>query len=79
MVYGYDSRVVNEFGLRQMREVTVATKPEVLRTLAAFLLDAATELESSEVSAHWHKHASRELARAMGCDFIIAAAKPEFR
>ena len=78
MIYGYDSRAINEFGLKQMREISVSVSPEVLRELAGFLSDAADELEGA-VSDHWHRHASDDLQRKVGCDLIILNRKPEVR
>jgi hypothetical protein len=70
MIYGYDSRTINEYGLKQMREVSVSVDPDDLRALAEFLTDAADELEGG-VSGHWHKHAPDSLRRRLGCDFIV--------
>jgi hypothetical protein len=79
MTYGYNRRVLNEFGLKQMKEVTVAARPEALRELAMFLVDAARQLETESTSDSWHRHCDSSLKRSLGCDFIVAAHKPEAR
>ena len=70
MIYGYDSRTVNEYGLRQMREISVAAQPNALRELAGFFLQCADELETA-TSGHWHRHASASLQREVGCDVVV--------
>jgi hypothetical protein len=70
MIYGYDSRTINEYGLRQMREISVAASPVALRELAQFFGECADELESGG-SSHWHRHASTSLQRQLGCDVIV--------
>ena len=47
MICGYDIKELNEYGLEQMSEVSLAASPEALRQLAAFLIEAAEELEES--------------------------------
>jgi len=76
MIYGYESRIVNEYGLKQMREISVATRPDALRDLARFLLQCADELETA-ASGHWHRHASASLQREIGCDVVVLNSKPE--
>jgi len=71
MIYGYDSRTVNEYGLKQMREISVVAPPVILRELARFLIECADELETAG-SDHWHRHASAVLERDVGCDVIVA-------
>ena len=78
MIYGYDSRTLNEYGLKQMREVSVAVSSDDLRALADFLTNAADELDGA-VSCHWHKHAPDSLQRALGCDIIVLNSNPEVR
>ncbi|HEX4142449.1 MAG TPA: hypothetical protein VHY91_02775 [Pirellulales bacterium] len=74
MIYGYVDRVVNEeFNLSQMREISVAADPASLRSLAAFLGDAAKELEAEPRSVFWHQHVPDELRKSLGCDFIVIA------
>jgi hypothetical protein len=70
MIYGYDSRTINEYGLKQMREISVTASPVALRELAQFLMECADELEAS-ASNHWHRHASCALRREVGCDVIV--------
>ena len=79
MIYGYDSRTINEYGLKQMREISVSAHPEALRALAEFLVEAASELESKEVSSHWHKHLPSEMKKTLGCDVVVLAGKPKIR
>jgi len=73
MIYGYDSGTINEYGLRQMREISVAVSPDDLRALAEFLTSAADELQGG-VSDHWHKHVSDSLQRRLGCDVIVLSS-----
>jgi hypothetical protein len=79
MIYGYDARTINAYGLKQMREISIAVRPVTLRALAQFLRDSADELESASVSTHWHKHLDVELHRELGCDVIVLAVKPDAR
>ena len=62
MIYGYDSRTVNEYGLKQLREISLAVSPDDLRELADFLRDTAVELEGA-ASDHWHRHIPDPLRR----------------
>jgi hypothetical protein len=78
MIYGYDSRPVDEHGLKQMREIHLALRPHELRALSEFLADAATELEGA-ASAAWHLHAPDELSRSLGGSVIVFASKHEHR
>lgn len=78
MIYGYDSRTVNEYGLKQLREISLAVSPDGLRELAAFLQDSAEELAGA-TSDHWHRHMPDELRRKLGCDVVILNSKPEVR
>ena len=76
MIYGYDSRTVNEYGLRQMKEVSVSASPEALRGLAAFLVATAEELEGA-ASGHWHRHIPSSLKKQLECDLIVLNSKPD--
>ena len=83
MIYGYDTKVVNEYGLRQMREISISLSPKGLRALADFLLEAANELESaksrleaanepeSAESRNWHRHSPSSVHQEVGCDIVI--------
>ncbi len=75
MIYGYDSRTINEYGLKQMREISLAARPDALRELARFLDQCADELETA-ASSHWHRHAPSSLQRDVGCDVIVLNSKP---
>ena len=70
MIYGYDIQTVNDHGLKQMGEVSLSVPSAVLRKLAAFLLQAADELEIA-TSPHWHKHSPSSLESELGCNVII--------
>lgn len=74
MIYGYeeDSRPLNEYGLKRLREVTLSVTADELRKVAAFLAAAADEMETGPVSIHWHRHAPSELRKAIGCDVIVS-------
>ncbi|MBI1901860.1 MAG: hypothetical protein HYS13_12210 [Planctomycetia bacterium] len=71
MIYGYDDRTVNEHGLKQMRVVSICAKPIALRELAAFLVEAAAELESGPKHSSWHRHHGPELKQLLGCDVVV--------
>lgn len=78
MIYGYDSRTENEYGLKQLREISFAVSPDDLRELANFLMKTAEELEGT-VSGHWHRHLPDSLRRKVGCDVIVLNGKPDVR
>jgi len=78
MIYGYDSRTINEYGLKQLKEISIAVSPDVLRALAEFLSHAADELEQAE-SGSWHRHVPSALQKGIGCDVVILNGKPEVR
>ncbi len=64
MIYGYDSCTINEYGLRQMREISIAAAPSALRQLADFLQEAADDMANAS-SSHWHKHVPSALQRLL--------------
>ncbi|MBI1372199.1 MAG: hypothetical protein GC159_05485 [Phycisphaera sp.] len=73
MIYGYDVQVINEHGLKQMREISIEADAPTLRELAAFLGSVADEMDAStHISPHWHRHAPAKLAEQLGGDFIVA-------
>jgi hypothetical protein len=74
MIYGYDSATLNEFGLKQMREISLDLWPDDLRKLADFLSSMADELEEAE-SPSWHRHAPDELRQTIGCDVVVCNGK----
>jgi len=76
MIYGYDSQTINEYGLKQMREISIAADAGALRELAEFISECADELESA-VSRHWHRHAPASLQRGVGCDVIVINAESD--
>jgi hypothetical protein len=78
MIYGYECRTINEYGLKQLREVSFAMSPDDLRELADFLKEAAEELGGAS-SDHWHRHAPDALQRKIGCEVIVLNSKPEIR
>ena len=75
MIYGYDIQTINEHGLKLMREISISTSSEDLRSLADFLAKAAEELEGA-ASAQWHKHAPDSLRRRLDCDVIVLNGEP---
>jgi len=77
MIYGYDSRSINEYGLKQMREISIAATPNALREMAQFLQEVAEQLENSAGSSHWHKHAPSAMQKALECDVVILRNKPD--
>ena len=76
MIYGYDTRTVNESGLQEMGEVSIRAEPSLLRSLARHIDHVASEMESagaSVVHPHWHRHLPDALKRELGCDVIVCA------
>jgi hypothetical protein len=70
MIFGYDSRPINNYGLKQMNEISIEASPDALRALAQFLAEAAEDLPQA-MSDQWHRHIPQELQRALGCDVIV--------
>ncbi|MEE8451920.1 MAG: hypothetical protein V3R99_08395 [Thermoguttaceae bacterium] len=62
--------MINDYGLKEMREVSIAASSDDLRTLAEFLANAADDVDNAE-SCHWHKHVPDSLCRVLGCDIIV--------
>ncbi len=57
MVYGYSNGTVNEFGLHELREVTLVMTPSQLRQVADFLLEMAKQMEAGVLRGeHAHCH-----------------------
>jgi hypothetical protein len=75
MIYGYDVRTVNEYGLKQMREVSIHAAPKALRDLAAFLVESAAELEKGPKHSNWHRHHGSDLKQLLGCDVVVCNAE----
>jgi len=74
VIYGYVNQIVNEqFGLAQMREVSIAATPASLRSLAEFLQAAADDLDAEPRSVLWHLHIPDDLRQSLGCDVIVLA------
>jgi hypothetical protein len=69
MIYGYGRRTLNEYGLNEMREISISISAPRLRKLAEYLIQSASELDRA--GGHWHKHAPAALAREIGCDVIV--------
>ncbi|MBA3316303.1 MAG: hypothetical protein M3552_12670 [Planctomycetota bacterium] len=76
MIYGYGGKSLNEYGLTEMREVSLSATPIQLRQIATHLLDAADELDRQTVSAHWHRHLPKQVCESLGCDVIVASPPP---
>lgn len=79
MIYGYVAKIVDdEYGLSEMRKVSVSTSPSVLRELAKFIIDAVAEFEEAgPVSRSWHRHVPGALARELGCDLAVCPKSAE--
>lgn len=72
MIYGYESRTVNEYGLKQLREVSFAASPQTLRELSAFFLEVAQEMEDQgALGQQWHRHISRKLEKRIGAQVVV--------
>ena len=70
VIYGYDVKTLNEFGLKEMKEISVAATPALLREFADFLLLAAKQMELAS-SENWHVHSPAKLSQAMGCEIVV--------
>jgi hypothetical protein len=70
MIYGYGGAAINEYGLREMREVSLAAPDAALRELARFIAKCADEAEKAK-SINWHRHSPESLAKDLGCDVIV--------
>jgi hypothetical protein len=46
-IFGYNNKVINEFGLMAMKEITFQGNPDHLRLIAKFLQECAAHIESS--------------------------------
>jgi hypothetical protein len=62
MIYGYSRRVVNEYGLMEMREITFAETPEDLRTIGEYLVQMADLAERGGFERTSHRHISSTVA-----------------
>jgi hypothetical protein len=56
MIYGYSNKVLNDYGLMEMREVTFQAPPVVLREVAKFFLAMADLMETNGFSNCSHRH-----------------------
>ena len=56
MLYGYSKRTINEYGLLELREVTIAASPDVLRQIAGYLVEVANMMEVKEPTPNFHRH-----------------------
>lgn len=75
MIYGYDDGVsLNEYGLKRLKSLSIATSPDTLRALAEFLFKVAAEMESSDqLHDNWHRHTSRNLEERIECEIAVLA------
>jgi len=81
MIYGYGRKTINDYGLLELEEVSIALPPEKLRDLAKFLQTAADRLSSGSLAKGSHMHADEELtakwAADAGFDFIVLGDYPD--
>jgi len=56
MIYGYRLKEVNEFGLLEMKEITFAASPAVLRQVARFLNEMAQKMDEDFFEKCSHAH-----------------------
>ncbi|MCY1015538.1 hypothetical protein [Pyxidicoccus sp. MSG2] len=57
MIYGYSNRTLNEYGLQELREVTLSMTPAQLRQVASFLTEMANQMETGALQgANAHRH-----------------------
>jgi len=55
MIYGYKLKKINKFGLLEMKEITFAAPPNVLREIAHFLESMADQMEKEHFRTT-HRH-----------------------
>jgi hypothetical protein len=56
MIYGYALKTLNDDGLFEMKEVTFAASPQVLREIASFLNAMAAQMEAGAFDKCSHQH-----------------------
>lgn len=56
MIYGYGLKPINEFGLLEMKEITFAASPTVLRQIAQFLEEMAQKMDEGFFERCSHAH-----------------------
>jgi hypothetical protein len=77
MIYGYMEKVADEeYGLLQMRQITLAMNPLQLRLLAKFALKIAEEIESGAPFLHRHIDESIPEWRAALEEVDVVATPP---
>jgi hypothetical protein len=78
MLYGYSVNEINEFGLLELREVSLSASPAVLRQIAKFLLDSAALIEAGQIGPSAHRHIQSVIAdwdrRFPDKDIIVIAS-----
>jgi hypothetical protein len=57
MIYGYKSKVIDEkYELLEMKEVTFAAQPSVLREIGGFFLYMTDNMENDQAVSCSHRH-----------------------
>ena len=56
MIYGYAAKKVDEYGLLEMKEVTIEASAQVLREMAQFLAEMADLMDAGGFSRCSHRH-----------------------
>lgn len=71
--FGYSRQVVDEFGLMELREVTLSLSADELRRVAKFLSVCADRIENGDFkSSHLHiDHVDREWSRTGQDDIVV--------
>lgn len=81
MIYGYPRAIVNpEYGLQEMREVSLEFGPNALRRIARFLQVAADRIESGEWrTGHLHIDSldTNWSIDFPECDLVVLHPSPE--
>lgn len=77
MIYGYPAKEVNEFGLLEIREISISAPPAVLREMSRFLADMADVMEAGGFDACSHRHIQSVIRdwdrRFPGKDIVVTA------
>jgi hypothetical protein len=78
MIYGYPRHTDDEETSYELREVSFAMPPDMLRRMAKFILKAADDVEADDhLQAGWHFHARDTIPdwwqKSGGHDVVICA------
>ncbi|MCP4774052.1 MAG: hypothetical protein GY880_07425 [Planctomycetaceae bacterium] len=70
MVFGRMKAELDDSGLLQMGEVTLAVTKSELRDIAYKLIEISDQIPD-EPTQNWHRHIPDALANKIGCDVVV--------